>query len=246
MAHAPDSTLSQSPRPPLEHARVLVVGLGGLGVPAATMLGAAGIGYVTLIDPDPVTLSNLHRQLLYCESDLGKPKALVGAWRLGARFPKTHFLPLVAQLNDHNARELLLQHDFVIDATDRWSTKLWLHQQALQYRRPLAHAGAVGWRGQALTILPGVPGCLYCLLGDPTGPDDPSCQEAGIVPGVVQALGVRLGIEAVSWLHGRDSSLLLQRFLYVDASRGLARVRPFAPDPRCPFCDVSRDALLCA
>lgn len=210
------------------------------------MLGAAGIGHVTLVDPDFVSLSNLHRQLLFRETDLGKPKAMISAERLAARFPRTRFVPLVTQLDDGNAAELLQQHDFVLDATDRWSTKLWLHDITLRHRRPFGHAGAVGWRGQGLTVLPGIRGCLRCLLGNVSEPDDPTCQEAGIVPGVVQSLGVRLGVEAVSWVQERDASLLVQRFFYLDASRGIARVRPFAPDPTCTVCPAALGAEVSA
>jgi molybdopterin/thiamine biosynthesis adenylyltransferase len=237
----PTVRVNSEPRLPLKHARVLVVGVGGLGCPAAALLGQAGVGRVTLVDGDVVALSNLHRQLVFDETDLGQKKAPRAAAKLGAQYPATCFIAVAETLSEANAQQILSEHDFVIDATDRWATKLWLHDVALRGRRPLAHAGAVGWHGQALTVVPGTPGCLRCLLGVEPGIEDPSCQEAGVVPGVVQTLGVRLAAEAIAWLSGWDESLLVQRFLYVDAQRGLQRVRRFAADPHCPACSQAYD-----
>ncbi len=225
--------------PKFPHARVLVVGVGGLGCPALQLLAAAGVAHITLLDPDRVCRSNLHRLLLFDESDIGKPKAVVAAEKLSALFPQTRFVPLPAALDEINAPSLIPAHDWVIDATDGWNTKLWLHDRALSYGRPVAHAGAVGWQGQALTALPNVPGCLRCACGVAEDSEEASCQQAGIIPGVVQVLGARLAAEVISWLTGRFEALLVRKLLYVDAYRMQMRVVPFTADTNCPVCSLA-------
>ncbi|MCX8072539.1 MAG: HesA/MoeB/ThiF family protein [Candidatus Binatia bacterium] len=220
----------------LADARILIVGVGGLGSPAAQILAAHGAGQLTLVDPDTVSVSNLHRQLLFDEGDLGAPKAEVAARKLATRYPRVRIEPLPIALGDHNAATLIESHDWVIDATDGWNTKLWLHDLALACGRPIAHAGAVGWRGQALTALPGEPGCLRCVVNVSGTANETSCQQAGIIPGVVQLLGGRLALEAISWLSGRRESMLVRKLLYVDAYRATIRIVPFAPEPECVLC----------
>ncbi|GBD27478.1 Molybdopterin-synthase adenylyltransferase [bacterium HR30] len=220
------------------HARVLIVGVGGLGCPAAQLLGAAGIGQVTLVDPDRMSLSNLHRQLLFDEQDLDKAKAVVAAKKLSGLFAATRFVPLPVTIDESNAPSLIAAHDWVVDATDGWDTKLWLHDLALYHERPVSHAGAMGWQGQALTALPNIPGCLRCVAHFPDAEEDASCQQAGIIPGVVQLLGARLAAEVVAGLTGHEEALLVRKVLHVDAYRMRIRVVPFAPDPNCRVCGV--------
>lgn len=219
---------------------MLLVGVGGLGCPAAQLLGAAGVGQLTLLDPDRVSISNLHRQLLFDEDDLDKEKAVVAAQKLSAFFPQTRFDPLPVALDESNGSKLVSAHDWVIDATDGWKTKLWLHDLALAHERPIAHAGAAGWRGQALTVLPNAPGCLRCVTDFPQEHEDPSCQQAGIIPGVVQLLGARLAAEVLCWLAGHTESLLLRKVLYVDGFRMRIRIAPFTPNPECRVCQRQR------
>jgi molybdopterin/thiamine biosynthesis adenylyltransferase len=223
-------------RTTLQKASVLIVGAGGLGLPAAQLLGARGVGRVTLVDPDTVSLSNLHRQLIFDEEDIGSPKAIVAARKLGKAFPTTRYEGIPDTLDEQAAPSLIASHDWVVDATDGWHAKLWIHDTTVQRGRPLGHAGATGWRGQALTVLPGVAGCLRCLIGASAAGSEVSCQQAGIVPGVVQLLGTRLAAEAVNWFLGRDEALLVQKLLYVDLSRPVMRVTRFEPLPRCEAC----------
>ncbi|GIW43812.1 MAG: adenylyltransferase [Candidatus Binatia bacterium] len=220
----------------LQNASILIVGAGGLGLPAAQLLGARGVGRVTLLDPDTVSLSNLHRQLIFDEEDIGLPKAIVAARKLAKAFPATRYEGIPDALDERAAPSLIASHDWIIDATDGWQTKLRIHDMVLRRGRPLGHAGATGWRGQALTVLPDVPGCLRCLIEVSAAGPEVSCQQAGIVPGVVQLLGTRLAAEAVNWFLGRDDALLVRKLLYVDLSRPVVRVTRFEPLPRCEAC----------
>jgi len=217
---------------------VLIVGVGGLGCPAALLLAQARVGVLTLLDPDPVELSNLHRQLLFSECDLGKPKAAIAARRLNELFPTTEVAGVVASLDTGNVQRFLAEHDIVVDATDRIETKLWLNDECVRLRKPLVHAGAVGWQGQLCTVLPGESPCLRCIFADT--PEDEvlraSCREAGIIGPVVGYLGGRQALEVVLYLSGDSARLLAGRLLLFDGQRPSLRVVRTARDPSCSRC----------
>lgn len=224
-------------RIPLPRARVLIAGAGGLGCPAALSLAQAGVGHLTVVDPDVVELSNLHRQPLYAECDLGQPKARVAATRLRAHFPEITVQGVVQALSADNAQELLAEHHVVVDATDRLETKLWLNDVCVRLGVPLVHAGALGWQGQLCTILPGRSACLRCLIREPEAdPVRSSCHEAGIVGPVVGFLGARQATEVLLYLDGQQEALLVDRMLFFDGQRASLRIVRFRRDPACPAC----------
>ncbi|MCC7381806.1 MAG: ThiF family adenylyltransferase [Deltaproteobacteria bacterium] len=175
--------------------RVLVVGAGGLGSPALLALGAAGARRVTIIDPDRVELSNLHRQILYSERDLGRAKAEVAAEKLQARFAD---LEVKAEVRSFlgGAGERVLGCDVVLDGTDRVETKLRISDACVDAGVPYVFAGVVGFEGQALGVLPGRSSCVRCLFDEAPPPGAaPTCAELGIlgpVAGVVAARQVEV------------------------------------------------------
>lgn len=224
---------------------MLIAGVGGLGCPAALSLAHGGVGHLTLIDPDVVELSNLHRQPLYSERDLGQPKANVAATLLRQRFSSLTVQGRVEALGPDNAPELLRSHHMIVDATDRLETKLWLHDACVQMGVPLVHAGALGWQGQLCTILPGRSACLRCLIREPeTDPFRSSCHEAGIVGPVVGYLGARQATEVLLYLAGEQQALLANRLLLLDGRRLSLRVVPFPRDPSCSTCAGARSNRL--
>jgi molybdopterin-synthase adenylyltransferase len=183
--------------------RILIVGIGGLGVPAAWALARAGIGHLTLIDPDPVELSNLPRQVIYRDADLGKPKAECAAVRLRQHFPKTKIdaRPIAFEL--HNAVELAGAHDFLVDGTDNPAAKFLINDAALKTARPFVYGGVLGMSGQAMTIVPGRSACLRCLFEEPPDPEEiASCREAGIVGPVAGVIALVQAAEAIASLSG--------------------------------------------
>src|SRR4029453_3127256 len=179
---------SHGQRVPLHDARALIIGVGGLGSPAAMALAGAGVGTLGLVDPDTVELSNLHRQPLYGEGDLGHAKVDAAATRLRAQPPhlrlETHRVRF-----DLDAASLLDDVDVVLDGTDSVAAKFAVNDAAVARRVPLVHAGAIGTRAQLLTILPGETACYRCLFEEPPPSDEvASCQEAGVLgPSVVLA-----------------------------------------------------------
>lgn len=219
----------------LARTRVLVVGMGGLGTPAAEALVAAGVGTLGLVDPDVVEPSNLHRQLLYVDTDVGRPKVEVAAGRLRARAPGLHVRTWRERFTtDHVG--LLGAFDLLVDGTDTIAAKFLLNDAAVAARIPLVHAGILGWQAQLLTVLPGRRGCYRCLFEDAPPPGDvPSCTEAGVLGPIAALAGTLQATEAIRVLTGRAPAFA-GRLFTIDARAGRWRTVPFDPNPRCSTC----------
>jgi molybdopterin/thiamine biosynthesis adenylyltransferase len=220
----------------LADGRVLIVGLGALGCPAAWQLAAAGVGTLVLIDPDRVELSNLHRQLLHRSDAIGQLKVDSAARFLAARFPAVRVETHAYALSADNAPELFRPADFVIDATDGVAAKFLINDQAVQCRRPYSHAGILGFLGQTFTVLPGRSACYRCLFPEPPPADEvPSCQEAGVVGPIAGVIGALQANAAISYLSGAGSGLADWLVTYDALSCRWRRIR-LARNPRCPTC----------
>jgi molybdopterin/thiamine biosynthesis adenylyltransferase len=205
--------------------RILIVGIGGLGVPAAWTLARAGIRRLTLIDPDPVELSNLARQVIFRDADLGKPKVECAATRLRERFPRTDIDAHAIAYEPHNAIDLAAAHDFLVDATDNPAAKFLINDAALEAGRPFTYGGVLGMSGQAMTIVPGRSACLRCLFEEPPDQDEiASCREAGIVGPVAGVIGEVQAAEAIAWLSGAAPRLAGQILTYDATTAGRFRV----------------------
>jgi len=210
------------------------VGVGGLGIPAADALATAGVGRLGLIDPDPVELSNLHRQVIFGGSDIGTSKVGAASRRLAESFPALEVESHACALTPANASRFIGRYRFVVDATDNPEAKFLINDTCLATGRPFVYGGVIGWTGQAMTVIPGSTACLRCLFEEP--PDEAeiaSCREAGIIGPVAGAIGELQGAEAVRFLSG-DEPLLAARMLTYDAA-GIPRVRlvPAAARPGC-------------
>lgn len=220
----------------LPERRVLIVGAGGLGTPAAWLLASAGVGTIVLADPDVVEFSNLNRQILFRAEHVGQAKVEVLARELHRRFPQCGFEPLRLCVDVGNAMGLLAQADFVVDATDGAGSKLLLNDAAVLAGKPLAHAGIIGMYGQAMTILPGHSACLRCLFPEPPREEEmPSCQTAGIVGPLAAALASVQGAEALRYLSGRPPRHCNQMLCW-DASRWRWHAVAVPRQESCPTC----------
>lgn len=197
---------------------ILIIGVGGLGVPAALALARAGRYRLTLIDPDPVELSNLARQVIYRESDLGKSKAESAARRLRAQFARVEIEASAIAFEPGNAVSLAIAHDFLIDATDNPATKFLINDTALETNRPFVYGGVLGMAGQAMTVIPGRTACLRCLFEEPPNQDDiATCREAGIIGPIAGVIGEVQVTEAAACLAGAKPGLA-GRILTYDAA----------------------------
>ncbi len=222
---------------PLDEARVLLVGIGGLGSPAALALADAGVGTLGLIDPDRVELSNLHRQPLYTDEDIGQPKVDAAARRLRRAHPGLELCTWQRRFEPDDA-PLLDDFDVVLDGTDAIASKFAMSDAAVARGVPLVHAGAVGTRAQLLTILPGATACYRCLFEEPPPADDvPSCQDAGVLGPSVVLAGTLQAADALRLLTGARA-MFAGRLLIVDTRLGTWRRVVVTPRPHCPACGV--------
>lgn len=215
----------------VREARVAIVGVGGLGCPAALALAAAGVGTLVLVDGDVVEPSNLPRQILYGDADLGQPKVEVAAARLAERFAGTQVVGIPDHLTRATAALHLAGCDVVLDGTDQAETKYLLNDVAIAAGITLVHAGVVGLHGQILTILPGRTACLRCLFPvEPTEGEVPTCQEAGVLGPVAGTIASVQAAEALRYLLGLPAG---GRLLTYDAARERWRAIAVARQPAC-------------
>lgn len=209
----------------LHNARVLCVGAGGLGSPAAMYLASAGVGTVGLIDGDRVDLSNLQRQVLFMESDVGSPKAAAGAARLQAMNSQIKVVAHDEDLNAANALRVMSGYDVVLDGTDNFSTKFLINDACLKLGLPMVYGSISQFEGQVSVFWRDHGPCYRCL--HPSEPKAPiqNCAEAGVIGGVAGIVGSMMAVEAIKTiLHGQSGGSrlrpLLGRLLVVDSGSG--------------------------
>ena len=213
-----------------------IVGVGGLGAPATALLAALGDWPLRLIDPDQVELSNLPRQPLFGERDLGKAKARAAAQHVQAGRPRRVVEFREERLEETNASDLLADTAVVIDGTDNLATKRLLNRWCCEKGVALIHAGAVGWEGQLTTILPGKSACLNCLFTDLSDESETaSCEQEGILGPVVGAIGLAAAREAQAVLQGKPPALA-GRLGILNGRTLIWRSIAIARRPECPAC----------
>lgn len=201
----------------LKAARVLVIGAGGLGSPAALYLAACGVGTLGIVDNDRVDVSNLQRQVLYDASSIGSSKAETARQRLQALNPGIRLIAHDVELCAANVRDLAAGYDIVLDGSDRFSTRYLSNDACVLLRKPLVSAAIHRFEGQAFTYVPGRGPCYRCLFPEP--PADglvPNCAEAGVLGVLPGVLGTIQATEAIKLIVGVGEPLL-GRLLTYDA-----------------------------
>ena len=228
----------------LEAASVLVLGAGGLGSPAAFYLAAAGVGHLRLVDDDAVERSNLQRQILHADADVGMAKVDSAEVRLSALNPRVRIEGVCERLDADNVERLLDGIDVVIDGADNFPARYLLNDACVKLGIPLVYGaihrfeGQVGlcdagrWRGQAP--------CYRCLFPEPPPPEAaPNCAEAGVLGVLPGVIGTLQATEAIKLLLGIGEPLR-GRLLHFDALGMRFRETRLAPDPDCPVCAPER------
>lgn len=215
--------------------RVLIVGAGGLGSPAALYLAAAGVGTLGIVDGDAVDASNLQRQILHGTGDVGRAKVASAVARLRELNPDVAVQAVAQRLMRDNGAALLRGYDFVIDATDNFETKFLIADLCHPLGIPYSHAGIARFCGQSLTVLPGRSACVRCIFERPPPPDSgPPQGPLGAVPGVI---GSVQAAEAIKYLLG-IGTLLNDRLFVYDALALTARVVRVARRETCELCGI--------
>jgi len=219
----------------LQASRVLIIGLGGLGSPVAMYLAAAAAGQLVLVDHDKVDLSNLQRQILHSQQDIGHHKITSAADRLTQLNPHLQLTALDHKLSDKELREIAQNVDVVVDATDNFETRFALNRICVETATPLVSGAAIRMEGQVSVFLnrPGTP-CYRCLYRE-EGELDGSCSENGILAPVVGIIGSIQATEVLKILLNIGSTLD-GKLLLLDALHMEWRTLALKQDDECPVC----------
>ena len=217
-------------------AKVLVVGAGGLGSPAALYLAAAGIGTIGLIDSDVVDLSNLQRQVIHHTSDVGRSKVLSGKEKIQALNPDVNVVMYEERLTAGNALKIVGDYDVVLDGVDNFPTKFLINDACFFAGKPLVHGGILRFDGRVTTIIPKQSACYRCVFKKPP-PEGlvASCQEAGVIGVLAGIIGTIQATEALKLILGIGRPLT-NRLLDFDARRTQFREIRIKQNPDCPLC----------
>ncbi|MFW2343080.1 HesA/MoeB/ThiF family protein [Brevundimonas sp.] len=216
----------------LKASRVLVVGMGGVGGPAALYLAAAGVGTLGLVDDDTVSLSNLQRQIQFETADTGQSKVEVSARHLTALNPHVQVRTFAERLSFETASQRVAGWDLVIDGTDDFGTRMAVNAACVRAGVPLVSGALGAWSGQ-VAVFEGRP-CYRCLVPD-IPPDAETCARVGVVGALAGLIGSLTALEAIKRLAGAGDPLTGRLWIH-DALTGRTRTVRIAADPACPVC----------
>ena len=220
----------------LRRAKVLLVGAGGLGAPAALYLAAAGIGEIGLVDFDRVDLSNLQRQVLYTTNDVGQPKLEAAKRRLEALNPGVRVVPHEERLSSENALSLFKPYDIIVDGTDNFPTRYLVNDASVLLGKPNVYGSIYRFEGQVSVFDARRGPCYRCLYPEPPPPDlVPSCAEAGVLGVLPGLIGTLQATETVKLLLGQGEPLI-GRLLLFDALALKFRELTLRKNPHCVLC----------
>jgi molybdopterin/thiamine biosynthesis adenylyltransferase/rhodanese-related sulfurtransferase len=224
----------------IKAARVLCIGAGGLGSPAALYLAASGVGTLGLVDADSVDASNLQRQILYGTGDVGKSKVEMAQRRLQDLNPGVEIVLHAARLTSENATDIISRYDVIIDGSDNFPTRYLSNDVCVFARKPNIYGSVFRFEGQASVFAPHLGGpCYRCLFPEPPPPGAaPSCAEAGVVGILPGIIGLIQATEALKLIIGAGDSLA-GRLLHFDALKMKFREFNLRRDPACPVCGDS-------
>ena len=221
----------------LRKSKVLVIGAGGLGSPVLQYLAAAGVGTLGVVDDDSVSLSNLQRQVLFDEDQLGMPKVFAAEVKLAALNPHIEIRPYNRRLSQQNAQGLLADYDLVLDGTDNFKTRSLVNVACVATKTPLISGAISQWEGQVSLFDPanGTP-CYACIF--PIEPADglaPSCTEAGVMGALPGIIGAIMAAEAIKHITGAGQTLAGEMLIF-DALYGESRKIGVQRDTDCKVC----------
>ena len=224
----------------LEDARVVIVGAGGLGSPAAFYLAAAGVGTLVLADHDAVDRSNLQRQILHTDARIGLSKVHSAAHALTALNPRTQVMGLTERVTSENVEDLLEGADVVLDGADNFPVRYLLNDACVKLQKPLVYGAVHRFEGQVSVFNAGrqrgIAPCYRCLFPQPPPPEAaPNCSEAGVLGVLPGVIGMLQATEVLKLILGLGEPLS-GRLLMFDALAMRFRETRLAPDPECPVC----------
>lgn len=217
----------------LKGAHIFIAGAGGLGSPIALYLAVAGIGTITIVDMDVVDQSNLNRQILHTDRDIGKKKTVSAIEKLTEYNPDITINAIDTTIGEDNIHELVGRADGIVDAMDNYPVRYLLNRVALEKKVPFFHGAIRGFYGQATTIIPGKTPCLACIF--PKAPPKEVFPVVGVTPGVI---GTVQATEVIKYLTKRGD-LLANRLFIWDGLAATAEEIATEKNPACPVCGTA-------
>lgn len=228
----------------LLQAKVLIIGAGGLGAPAALYLAAAGVGTIGIADADSVELSNLQRQIIHATPDIGRPKAESAKASMQAINPEVQVKAYNIFVNAENIVELIADYDFIIDGTDNFPAKFLLNDACVQAEKPFVHAGIIRFRGQLMTYVPGRGPCYRCIFREPPPPAAvPSCKQAGVIGAIAGVIGSLEALEAIKYILGIGELLTGSLLTYNALTMSFRKIKLPPPSADCTACGTHSQRL---
>jgi adenylyltransferase/sulfurtransferase len=216
-------------------ARVLLIGAGGLGSPAALYLAAAGVGTLGIVDYDTVDLSNLHRQIIHGHANIGQPKVESAKARIKDVNPDVNVVGHNEPISSANAKEIVSQYDIVVNGSDNFPTRYLVNDVSYLLGKPLVDGNLFRFEGQATVYMPGK-GCYRCLFPAPPPPGAvPSCAEAGVLGAMCGVIGTIQAVETIKLILELGEPLV-NRLKLFDSLTMEFREMKIRRDPACPLC----------
>ena len=223
----------------LKKAKACIVGVGGLGNPIAMRLVAMGVGKIRVVDRDVIELSNLHRQTMFDESDIGQVKVEVAAKKLKKMNPDVIIEALPVSVNDYTALDIVEGCDVVIDALDSVNARYSLNKACVKKSIPFVTGAAVGVSGQVFTIIPHQTACYHCVFPSLDENSMPTCSTEGVHPSILSIVGGIEVAEAVKIMIGRHPTLA-NKLLYIDMDNLDFNSTSFKKVEECPVCGIGK------
>ena len=234
----------------LGNSSVLCIGAGGLGAPALQYLAAAGIGRIGIVDDDCVDLTNLQRQVIYTESDAGKPKSECAKHYLSMLNSEIRIDCYQTRFDSGMAINLFAEFDVIIDCTDHFPSKFLINDAAVKFRKPCVSASVLGFDGQISTYCPPYGPCMRCLFSDAPSDHAPNCAEAGVIGALAGMVGSMQALEAIklclgiAYCQDRNIETLIGKILLINARDFSVRRIAADKNAACPVCSIDPNKIM--
>lgn len=221
----------------LLNSKVLIIGAGGLGAPAALYLAAAGVGTIGIVDADVVDLSNLQRQVIHSTGDLGKKKVESARETMENLNPDVKVNTYHTFVTSENVLDLISDYDIVLDGTDNFPAKFLINDACVMAKKPFVHAGIIRFKGQLMTWVPGEGPCYRCVFRNPPPKDAvPTCKQAGVIGAMAGVIGCLQALEAVKYICGIGELLTGHLLTYDALTMDFHKINLPKRDGKCAVC----------
>lgn len=218
--------------------KVLVIGAGGLGSPALMYLSASGVGNIGIVDSDCVDLSNLQRQIIHHDSDIGIPKVISAKNTINAMNPDIKVKTYYMKADESNIMDLIKDYDYILDCTDNFNSKFMINDACVMSGKPFTHAGILRFEGQLMTYIPEKNSpCYRCIFGNPPPPDAvPTVKQVGVIGAVCGTTGTLQALEAIKYIIGTGELLSGYLLNFNALTMNFRKIKLPNRSESCPVC----------